>query len=98
MLTILPLLLCLLPGSGGAPSYNHDDMAIFSHLPSVPAGFVRYNLHERAAALPDELMQLTISMPQVNISGLHEALLDVSDPSSKNYRQYLTRREVGRCI
>ncbi|RPD61265.1 subtilisin-like protein [Lentinus tigrinus ALCF2SS1-6] len=41
-------------------------------------------------------MRLTIAMPQVNESGLYTALLDVSDPTSKNYGRHLSAKEIGR--
>ncbi|RPD64099.1 family S53 protease-like protein [Lentinus tigrinus ALCF2SS1-7] len=37
-------------------------------------------------------------MPQNNVSGLHAALLDVSNPSSPNYGKHLSKDEVTRLV
>lgn len=94
MLTTFLYFFLVFPVSRGLPHPDDDDVVIRSQLDVVPAGFVRYELHNRAVALPDELVQLTFAIPQLNMSGLHATLLDISDPSSENYGSYLTKEEV----
>ena len=44
----------------------------------------------------ENLLRLTIGLPQNNITGLQKALLDVSDPDSPNYGHYWSQAEVRR--
>ncbi|KAI0716525.1 family S53 protease [Earliella scabrosa] len=98
MLTTFLYFFLVFPVSRGLPHPDDDDVVIRSQLDVVPAGFVRYELHNRAVALPDELVQLTFAIPQLNMSGLHVTLLDISDPSSENYGSYLTKEEVAELV
>lgn len=43
---------------------------------------------------PDEYISLSIGLPQSNPSGLEDALLSVSDPSSSSYGKFLTKSAV----
>ncbi|KAI0738976.1 Pro-kumamolisin, activation domain-containing protein [Daedaleopsis nitida] len=72
------------------PTSSGGRLAVRSQLDSLPAGFKIHNL----AVLPDELIRLTFAIPQANVSGLHAALLDVSDPASPNYGRHLSKQEV----
>ncbi|KAI0690236.1 peptidase S8/S53 domain-containing protein [Cerioporus squamosus] len=78
-----------LPGSLG-----DSELVVRAQLPAAPRGFV-----PRAyAVLPDELVRLTIALPQSNISGLHAALLEVSNPDNLNYGRHLSKAEVERLV
>ena len=63
---------------------------LISSRDSAPAGFT-FN----GTAPSTDVLKLRIALKQNNIDGLIEKLYDVSDPSSKNYRKWLTKDEVG---
>ena len=95
MFAALPFLLSLVsavPVRGLPGSFADPELVVRSQLPAAPSGFVPQVL----AVLPDELVQLTIALPQSNISGLHGALLEVSNPDHPNYGKHLSKVEV-RC-
>ena len=58
-------------------------------LKSAPAGF---SFNGRAA--PDIELKMIIGMKQNNINGLKDRILDISSPTSNNYRKWLTREQV----
>ncbi|KAM5533365.1 hypothetical protein V8D89_012973 [Ganoderma adspersum] len=64
-----------------------------SQLSTIPAGF---SLNARTLVVDDYILHLTIGFPSDNVEALHSALLDVSDPSSPNYGQHLSKAEVAR--
>ena len=65
-----------------------------SRLASIPLGF---SLDARTLVLDDHTLHLTIGFPSNNADALHATLLDISDPSSPNYGQHLSKDEVH-CI
>ncbi|PIL23442.1 hypothetical protein GSI_14753 [Ganoderma sinense ZZ0214-1] len=64
-----------------------------SQLASIPSGF---SINARALVLDDHALHLTIGFPSNNAEALQATLLDVSDPSSTNYGQHLSKAEVAR--
>ncbi|KAI0738970.1 peptidase S8/S53 domain-containing protein [Daedaleopsis nitida] len=94
MLTVGLVALLLFHASRGTPT---SSFVVRSQLSTPPHGFVLHKSHS-FTALPDELVQLTLALPQINAGGLHAALLDVSDPASENYGRHLTREAVSRYI
>ncbi|KAI0690231.1 peptidase S8/S53 domain-containing protein [Cerioporus squamosus] len=91
MPTTALIVLVILQASRCVLSFPHDDHRIHHRLSFLPAGYAPHD----TAPHPDQDIRLTIAMPQVNESGLYSALLDVSDPASKNYRRHLSALEVG---
>ncbi|KAI0760227.1 peptidase S8/S53 domain-containing protein [Fomes fomentarius] len=83
----------LFSASRAVPGLRHN-LVVRSELSTIPSGF---RLHD-FAALPDELVHLTLAIPQVNVSGLHAALLDVSHPQSANYGRHLSKQEVEQLV
>ena len=45
-------------------------------------------------ATPHALITLLLALPPSNIEGLHESLMNVSDPASPSYGEYLSKTEV----
>ena len=74
----------------GRPSVMRSEMVVRDEHPSIPKGYSAGG----DAPLPGATLRLTLAMPQTNISGLHSALMDVSDPSSENYGRHLSKAEV----
>ncbi|THH29754.1 hypothetical protein EUX98_g4430 [Antrodiella citrinella] len=64
-------------------------MQLHESRSDVPAGFVK-----GSAASPESVLKLRIALAQNNPAGLTAALLDVSEPTSANFRQHLTKEEV----
>ena len=83
------LLFFLLPVVLGRPATTPLELVVRSERPSPPVGF------SKGAVLPEETIRLTIAMVQPNVSGLQNALLDVSNPSSANHGRHLSKDEVG---
>ncbi|RDX44428.1 subtilisin-like protein [Lentinus brumalis] len=96
MFLALPLFLVSLAwGVRSLPgSFGDSDLVVRSQLPTAPRGFIPRSY----AVLPDELVHLTIALPQNNISGLHAALLEVSNPDHPNYGRHLSKEEVERLV
>ncbi|RPD75551.1 subtilisin-like protein [Lentinus tigrinus ALCF2SS1-7] len=91
----LPFFLSLASAVNSLPgSVGDSELVIRSELPAAPKGFVPRTL----AVLPDELVHLTIALPQSNVSGLHAALLEVSDPDHPNYGRHLSKAEVEQLV
>ncbi|THG98674.1 hypothetical protein EW026_g3567 [Hermanssonia centrifuga] len=64
-------------------------MQVHESRGEVPEGFV-----QQGAAPPDTVLKMRIALTQNNIDGLHEALMDVSTPSSPLYGQHLSKSKV----
>ena len=64
-------------------------MFVRSSRSDVPAGFVY-----QGAAPADKSIPLRIALVQNNIGGLEKALEDVSNPSSPDYGNHLSKEEV----
>ena len=73
----------------GRPALDSHDLVTRSQHDATPSGYVQ------GSAPSDSTIRLTIAMPQNNMSGLHAALLDVSDPDSPNYGKHLSKDEVS---
>ena len=78
----------LIPITLARPTYDRRDMVVRRELSGPPSGFVAGD------TAPSGEIRLTLVMPQNNITGLHAALLDLSNPSSANYRRHLSKAEV----
>ncbi len=65
-------------------------MQVHESRGEVPEGFV-----QQGAAPPDTVLKMRIALTQNNIDGLHEALMDVSTPSSPLYGQHLSKSKVS---
>ena len=70
---------------------NHSVFVVRSSRDAAPAGF---KLDETATPPQDALIRLTIGMPQNNITGLQQTLLDISDPDSPNYGRHWSQAQV----
>ena len=79
------LVLSLLPLSFGRPAPAREQFSSSSRRDIVS------DLLEQAIQLP-----ITIAMNPSNQTGLIDTLLDISNPSSPNYRKWLTKDEA--CI
>lgn len=55
----------------------------------VPSGFT-----SGGPASPDTALQLRLNLKSNNMEGLVNSLLDVSNPTSANYRNHLTQAQV----
>ena len=74
----------------GRPSATHSRFVVRDQREAVPLGFKGNGF----PFLPPGMLRLTIALPQSNASGLHQALLDVSNPTSPNYGNHLSKAEV----
>ena len=74
----------------GRPSVTRSEMVVRDEHPSIPKGYSAGG----DAPLPGDTLRLTLAMPQTNVSGLHAALMDVSDPASESYGRHLSKAEV----
>ena len=84
------LIVCLLPSVFSLPTSGSTLFIVRDQLPAVPAGF----RPSGKVVSPNNVLKLTVALPQGNVSGLHAALLDVSDPNSPNYGHHLSKVEV----
>ncbi|TFK88148.1 family S53 protease [Polyporus arcularius HHB13444] len=91
MLTIALFILVVLQASNYVFSLPYENLRLHRLLSPLPAGYAPHD----TAPQPDQELRLTIAVPQVNESGLYVALLDVSDPASKNYGLHLSAAELG---
>ena len=80
----------LVPLALGRPSATHSRFVLRDQHSAVPLGFNSRN----SGGFSPGMLRLTIALPQQNASGLHAALLDVSDPASENYGHHLSKTEV----
>ncbi|THH29194.1 hypothetical protein EUX98_g4996 [Antrodiella citrinella] len=64
-------------------------MQLLESRSDIPDGFVN-----SGAASPDSVLKLRVALAQNDPAGLTAALLDVSEPTSANFRQHLTKEEV----
>ncbi|KAM5534011.1 hypothetical protein V8D89_012331 [Ganoderma adspersum] len=87
----------LVPLALGRPSATHSRFVLRDQHGAVPLGF---NSHSSGGFpfVPPGMLRLTIALPQQNTSGLHAALLDVSDPASENYGHHLSKGEVEQLV
>ncbi|PIL23444.1 hypothetical protein GSI_14755 [Ganoderma sinense ZZ0214-1] len=87
----------LVPLALGRPSATHSRFVLRDQHSAVPLGF---NSHGNGGfpLVPPGMLRLTIALPQQNASGLHAALLDVSDPASENYGHHLSKAEVEQLV
>lgn len=65
------------------------NLQLHEALDNVPAGFML-----SGPAAPDTVLNIQLALVQNNVSGLVDELYSVSDPSSANYGQYLSKEEV----
>lgn len=82
------LVFFLLPITLGRPSHDRRGLVVRSQLSGPPSGFIS------GGSPASGSVKLTMALPQSNATGLHQALLDVSNPSSSSYRQHLTKAQV----
>ncbi|KAI0795785.1 family S53 protease [Abortiporus biennis] len=68
-------------------------MKVHESRNDVPDGFVR-----SATADPSSVLKMRIALKQSDPEGLTNALLDVSEPTSANYGQHLTKEEVEKFV
>ncbi|KAJ6544652.1 family S53 protease [Mycena vulgaris] len=73
---------------GAKPAFQK--FVVQESLAGVPDGFARVGPTAHAASV-----NLRIALSSGNIAGLKKALLDISDPSSPNYGNHLTKAEVN---
>ncbi|THH32196.1 hypothetical protein EUX98_g1969 [Antrodiella citrinella] len=64
-------------------------MQLHESRSGIPDGFVN-----SGAASPESVLKLRIALAQNDPAGLTAALLDVSEPTSANFRQHLSKEEV----
>ena len=83
----------LVPLALGRPSATHSRFVLRDQHSAVPLGFKSHG-GDDSQFLPPGMLRLTIALPQQNATGLHAALLDVSDPASENYGHHLSKEEV----
>ncbi|RDX50913.1 subtilisin-like protein [Lentinus brumalis] len=76
----------------GRPASDSHELITRSQHDVTPSGFIE------GEAPSDGIVRLTVAMPQSNISGLHTALLDVSDPYSPNYGKHLSKDELAQFV
>ncbi|KAI0718016.1 subtilisin-like protein [Cerioporus squamosus] len=76
----------------GRPASDSHDLVTRSQHDVTPAGFIE------GGAPSEGMVRLTIAMPQNNITGLHAAVLDVSDPYSPNYGKHLSKDELSQLV
>ncbi|KAF9816777.1 hypothetical protein IEO21_03857 [Rhodonia placenta] len=65
------------------------NLQLHEAVDNVPVDFVL-----SGPAAPDTVLNLRLALVQNNVSGLVDELYSVSDPSSANYGQYLSKEEV----
>jgi tripeptidyl-peptidase I len=68
---------------------SRSGMFVRSSRSDVPAGFAH-----QGVAPADKSIPLRVALIQSNIGGLEKALDDVSNPSSPNYGNHLSKEEV----
>ena len=85
------LTFCFISFVLGGPSITRPTWVVRSSRNVPPEGF-RLDM----GTTQENLLRLTIGLPQNNITGLQKALLDVSDPDSPNYGHYWSQAEVRR--
>lgn len=69
------------------------NLQLHEAVDNVPVDFVL-----SGPAAPDTVLNLRLALVQNNVSGLVDELYSVSDPSSANYGQYLSKEEVRTAI
>lgn len=69
---------------------SRSSMIIHSKRSETPAGFA-----QQGSASANQTLPLRIAIKQSNITGLEQALYDVSTPKSANYGKHLTKEQVS---
>ena len=67
----------------------HERRHVVREMTDIPRGFSYYG-----KANQEQTLNLRISLVQSNVTGLGNALYDISNPASNNYRQHLSKSEV----
>ena len=88
------LALFFIPLGLARPASKSTNLMIRDHRTNPPKGFAPTG----KALASDDLLHLTVAMPQGNATGLYDVLMDVSDPMSTNYGHHLTKSEVRRML
>ncbi|KAJ7490710.1 subtilisin-like protein [Mycena latifolia] len=78
------------PGSKFTPKPTFQNFVVQESLSGVPKGFSRVG-----PAAASSSVNLRIALSSKDIPGLEKALLDVSNPSSSNYGNHLSKAEVN---
>ena len=65
-----------------------------SALDAPPPGFKEAGVRSQSS----QSLRLTIGLSRSNITGLRDALMDVSDPDSPNYGNYWSQEKVRSCV
>ncbi|KAH9941646.1 family S53 protease [Epithele typhae] len=88
------LIVSLLPTTIlGLPAYNPHAKVVRRQLTGPPSGFIK-----GGDANDDDLITLSLALPQSNVAGLHAAVLAVSDPSSANYGKHYSKADVDALV
>lgn len=67
-----------------------DTMVIHNSRAAAPQGF-----RSEGPAPADKTVNIRIALQSNNVAGLEAALMDVSTPTSANYRNFLTKEQVS---
>ncbi|KAI0046849.1 family S53 protease [Auriscalpium vulgare] len=87
------LILASLLSLACAKPHSARDLRLHERRDDVPDGFT-----SKGPAPDDSVLNLRIALKQTDITGLQDALLDVSTPSSANYGQHLSLEEVNQFV
>ncbi|KAI0738969.1 peptidase S8/S53 domain-containing protein [Daedaleopsis nitida] len=88
------LVLSLLPFVLARPALEASRPAVKDSHHTTPPAFLPTEIN----LVPGGMLRLTVAMPQGNVTGLHAALMDVSDPKNDNYGHHLTKAEVEQLV
>jgi tripeptidyl-peptidase-1 len=87
--SFLALAIALSPLVGAVP--NPEPMVVHNSRSAPPSGYVA-----QGSAPVEQAMNITIALVSSDMPGLEKALMDVSTPTSANYRKFLSKEEVSR--
>jgi tripeptidyl-peptidase-1 len=82
--------LTLLALSAGNSPVAGDMMIVHNSRRAPPTGFA-----SNGPALAEETIDIRIALTSNNMTGLEDALYDVSTPTSANYRKFLSKEQVN---
>jgi tripeptidyl-peptidase-1 len=82
----LALVLSTLAGAIPTP----EQMVVHNSRPAAPKGFVA-----QGNAPAEQTIDIRIALASSDMAGLEKALMDVSTPTSANYRKFLSKEEVS---
>ena len=86
------LALSLLQLAAGRPNPTSQNFKLVRRgQDSLPVGFTKGGKSNHFPFMTT----MVIALPQNNVTGLHAALEDVSNPSSENYGKHLSKAEVS---